>query len=173
MMKYSGFVIRPLYIWLFYAFYELLNVGPFVLFAIIGPKSMPTNPDEWAWLMLEVYLGIASLMPLWDVLWGIGGYLDKRFVIDADGVLYYTKRKRFYLRWAEIQHVVLYPDRIGRFKKHCFVCFIATMGLPARLCDWHDYKETAFGIQYRPELVEIIEQLGGKKVELIDQISKN
>lgn len=167
--NYSGFVIRPLYIWMSYILFELMSLGLFVLIAIVGPKNIRTQIDEWVWPMLEVFLGLASLMPLWDALWGIGGYLDKRFVIDADGVLYYTKRKRFYLRWEEIQHVVLYPDRLGRFKKHCFVCFIATRELPICLYDWHDYSEAAFGIQYRPELVKKIEELGGK-VELIDRI---
>lgn len=168
--NYKGFVIRPFYICISYIFIEIMSLGLVALLAIVGPMNIRTQIDEWVWPMLTIFFALASLMPLWDALWGIGGYLDKRFVIDSNGVMYYTKRKRFYLHWEEIQHIVLYPDRLNRYKKHCFVCFIATRELPICLYDWHDYNETAFGIQYRPELVGKIEEFSGKKVELIDRI---
>ncbi len=78
--------------------------------------------------------------------------------MDDDGVSYHARGKDFYLPWKEIRHVELYPNRVGRYDKNCFLCFASSEQMPLGPVDWHKFSNEWFGIQYRPELVRFIQE---------------
>ncbi len=162
----SGLVIR------------LRTILPFViccdvvaLFVIIVCSIAKVREEPWLYFVLIGCFMLTLFAPLLDYFWGgVLGWYDKHFIVDENGVTYYTRKDRFNLKWEEVRHIVLYPDRLGRFKEHCFVCFIATDDIPGNLSQWRNFDKAAFGIQYRPALVAAIERFGGRSVELLEHM---
>lgn len=166
MQEMKGLVIRPRY--------SLRLVIPLDLIALFMIYLMVINnrtEDVVAGIAVGCFYLLILLAPIGDYFWGIMGFFDQHYVVDSTGVTYYNRKKNYYLRWEDIQHIILYPDIYGRIKKHCFICFIATEGIPGNLSQWRNFNEKAFGIQYRPDLIEMIERLSGRKVELLDRLT--
>ena len=151
--RIEGHVHRPDLIWKTFLFYTLSSVFiDFVIVKTIG--SWKSVPAYRAVIVILVAVSLyGHLLPLWDRLFGAIGLLDKWFVMDDDGISYHARGKDFYLSWQDIRHVELYPNRVGRFDKNCFLCFASTEQMPLGPIDWHRFTNEWFGVQYRPELV--------------------
>ena len=169
MQEMKGMVVRPRYSLPFVIFIQVACLLMIYL-AIINNRN--STQDIVARIAVSCVYFVIFLAPFADYFWGFIGFFDQRYVVDSTGVTCFGRRYTYSLKWEDIQHIMIYPDMYGRIKKHCFICFIATEGIPGNLSKRSNYNEKAFGIQYHPKLAEMIEQLSGREIEQLDYLKR-
>ena len=162
-------VISPrLRFWVYFLI-ELLALPLLVLYFYIG-----ISPDDSTFDVICLFFLIAlqlfvALFPLLIEKYDFGA---EWFHLDASGVTYTSRKVTYHLDWAQVQHIMLSPDAYGRFTKNCFICFYAEE-IPSWLPMRSDYTPTAFGLQYRKGLPEVIAQYCSKEIYNLDAIEKS
>ena len=161
-------VISPRLRFRIYFLIEMISV-PFFLMTIYGGlPSFDSTFEFVSWLFVVLVFLFAVLSPLLIEKFDFG---SERFLLDASGVSYVTRKVNYHLDWAQVQHICISPDRYGRFTKNCFICFYAEE-VPRWMPMRSDYSPTAFGLQYRKGLPEIIAQYCSLPIENLDAIQK-
>jgi hypothetical protein len=138
------------------------------LFLYAGISPDDTTLEVISWIFIIVLQLFLALSPLLIERTDFG---SERFLLDGTGVTYLSRKTTYHLDWAQVQYVALNPNPYGRFTKNCFICFYADDApewMPMRA----DYTSTAFGLQYRKGLPEIIAQYCSLPIENLERIQK-
>ncbi|MEN6635467.1 MAG: hypothetical protein ABFC56_06430 [Clostridiaceae bacterium] len=162
-------VISPRLRFRIYLLIELLAVPFLVLYLYAGFSSLDTTVETVCWVFIIALQLFMVLSPLLIEKYSFGA---EWFHLDASGVTYTSRKVTYHLDWAQVQHIMLSPDRNGSTTKNCFICFYAEE-LPRWLPMRSDYSPTAFGLQYRKGLPEIIAQYCDKEIYNLDAIEKS
>ena len=152
-----------------YFLIELIVLPFFVLTIYGGVPSYESTIEFISWLFVFLLFLFWLLSPFFMEKFGLG---SEWFMIDASGVTYTSRKATYHLDWEQVNHIMLSPDRNGRTTKNCFICFYAEE-VPRWMPMRTDYTATAFGVQYRKGLPEIIAQYCGKEIYNLDAIEKN
>ncbi len=111
------------------------------------------------WSLIFVVFAYGILMPVWSRIWGAS---SMRFRIDHTGVTYIKRKTSYYMKWEDVQYIILYPDAYGRITKNCYICFFSDKTRPT--LTKKGFKEDAFGVQWRKGLEEIIREYTDKPI---------
>ena len=161
-------VISPRLRFRIYFLIELLALPMLGLFVYIGFSPEDPTFEVISWIFLIALQLFVALSPLLIEKYSFGA---EWFHLDASGVTYVSRKVNYHLDWAQVQHICISPDRYGRFTKNCFICFYAEE-VPRWMPMRSDYSPTAFGLQYRKGLPEIIAQYCSLPIENLDAIQK-
>lgn len=115
---------------------------------------------------LLAIIGLFALIPIFLELFGFGSF---RFTISDKGVSYRARRTRYRLRWDEVQRIALCPGLLGFTTKNSFLCFFAD-DQPRRVSGRAEFSRSAFGVQYRKGLPELIARYTDMQIENLDAI---
>ena len=161
-------VISPRLRFQIYFIIELLAVPFLAMYLYAGFSSLNTTVETVCWVFIIALQLFAVLSPIFIEKYSFGA---EWFHLDASGVSYVTRKVNFHLDWAQVLHIYISPDRYGRFTKNCFICFYAEE-VPRWMPMRSDYSPTAFGLQYRKGLPEIIAQYCSLPIENLEAIQK-
>ena len=118
------------------------------------------------WFLIIFIFCIFILMPVWNGKWG---FAAMRFKINENGVAYIKRNTFYYLKWDEVEYIILYPDQYGRMTKNCLICFVADK-VPPMLNGYKEFNERAFGVQWRKGLEETIREYTDKPIRGIEYL---
>ena len=161
-------VISPRLRFRIYFLIELLALPMLGLFVYVGFSPEDSTFEVVSWIFLIALQLFVALSPLLIEKYSFGA---EWFHLDASGVTHVSRKATYHLDWAQVQHIWISPDRYGRFTKNCFICFYAEE-VPRWMPMRSDYSPTAFGLQYRKGLPEIIAQYCSLPIENLDAIQK-
>ena len=161
-------VISPRLRFRIYFLIELLALPMLGLFVYVGFSPEDSTFEVVSWIFLIALQLFVALSPLLIEKYSFGA---EWFHLDASGVSYVTRKVNYHLDWAQVQHICISPDRYGRFTKNCFICFYAEE-VPRWMPMRSDYSPTAFGLQYRKGLPEIIAQYCSLPIENLEAVQK-
>ena len=161
-------VISPRLRFRIYFLIEMISVPFFLMTLYGGLPSFDSTFEFVSWLFVVLVFLFAVLSPLLIEKFDFG---SERFLLDASGVSYVTRKVNYHLDWAQVQHICISPDRYGRFTKNCFICFYAEE-FPRWMPMRSDYSPTAFGLQYRKGLPEAIAQYCSLPIENLEAVQK-
>lgn len=131
-----------------------------------GDKSYSLVEDIMWWGFVSFIFFVFILMPIWNRIWGSA---SMKFRIDSTGVTYIKRRTSYHIEWGDVQYIIFYPDRLGRITKNCFICFVSDK-VPPILTGYRDFKEGAFGVQWRKGLEETIKEYTDKPIQGIEYL---
>ena len=124
-----------------------------------GEREPSLFGDIMWWGFMFVLFAYSILMPVWSKIWGAS---SMRFRIDHTGVTYIKRKTSYYMKWDDVQYIILYPDAYGRITKNCYICFFSDKTRPT--LTKKGFKEGAFGVQWRKGLEEIIREYTDKPI---------
>lgn len=117
---------------------------------------------------LLVIVGLFTLIPVALELIGFGSH---RLSISEKGVSYRARKTRYRLGWEEIDHIALCPSLLGQTTKSSYVCFFAD-DRTRRVSGRAEFSRSAFGLQYRKGLPELIAKYCDLPIENLKEIQK-
>lgn len=161
-------VIRPSNIIKIYCFNYIFIMPFFIVMLVMDNLGRDHSYIEAIirWFLIIFIFCIFILMPVWNGKWG---FAAMRFKINEIGVAYIKRNTCYYLKWDEIEYIILYPDQYGRMTKNCLICFVADK-VPPMLNGYKDFNERAFGVQWRKGLEEIIREYTDKPIRGIEYL---
>ena len=161
-------VISPRLRLTIYFIIELI-VSPFFAMTIYaGLPSFESTIEFISWLVVFLLFFFWLLSPIFLEKFGLG---SEMFHLDESGVTYTTRKVIYHLDWTQVNHIMLSPDQYGRNTKNCFICFYAE-DIPRWMPMRSDYTPTAFGLQYRKGLPELIAKYTDLEIENLEMIQK-
>ena len=162
-------VISPRLRFQIYFLIELITAPFFFMTIYAGFPSFESTVELISWIFVFLLFLFAVLSP---VIIEITSFGANWFYLDTLGITYTTRKVSYHLDWAQVKHIMLSPDAYGRTTKNCFICFYAEE-VPRWMPMHSDYSPTAFGLQYRKGLPEIIAQYCDKEIYNLDAIEKH
>ncbi|MDD4311045.1 MAG: hypothetical protein PHW41_01025 [Eubacteriales bacterium] len=161
-------VISPRLRFWIYLLIELLTLPMLGLFLYAGISPEDSTPEVISWIFVFSLQLFVALSPLLIEKFDFGA---ARFLLDASGVTYLSRKATYHLDWTQVQLIALNPNQYGRFTKNCFICFY-TEEIPRWMPMRADYTPTAFGLQYRKGLPQVIAQYCSLPIENLERIQK-
>lgn len=134
---------------------------------VIKTEKLSGICSDILYIVIAIFI-LLFVKYLWDMFFGIYSYT---FVINQEGVIFTARKHKHYIKWDDVDSIMIYPNPSGIMNKSSMICFIKGKEYPLRYRNAKQFNENFLGVQFREKIILEIRKYWDKPIQGIYHIT--